>query len=113
MQHIAEGSVLICFEEGPGHHQFVIGCRTVGYLWLVLHKQLCQISRCQAVQTLEDKLEDLIVSSFTHRQPMPALEGWGNMLVFASSGDQPGSSVLNQLQGTDLLIKKTLQQGVA
>ena len=32
-------------------------------------------------------------------------EVWCNMLMFVSSGDQPGSSVLNQLQATDLVIR--------
>ena len=33
--------------------------------------------------------------------------------VFASSGDQPGSSVLNQLQAMDLVVRKTVEQGIA
>ena len=79
-------------------------------MWPVLHKQLCQISRCQAMQTFESKQENLIVNPFTHRQPMPAPEDWCNVFVLASSGDQSGSGILNQLQATDLVVRKTVKQ---
>ena len=82
-------------------------------MWPVRHEQLCQISRCQVMQTFEGKQEGLKVSPFTHRQPMQAPEDWFTMFVLASSGDQPGSSVLNVLQATDLLVRKTVEQGVA
>ena len=44
---------------------------------------------------------------------MQAPEDWCNMFVLASSGDQSGSGVLNQLQATDLVVRKTVKQGVA
>ena len=65
------------------------------------------------MQTFESKQEDLIVGLFTHRQPMQAPEDWCNMFMLASSGDQSGSSILNQLQATDLVGRKTAEQGVA
>ena len=47
-------------------------------MWPVLHKQLCQISRCQATQTFEGKQGDLIVNPFRDGQPMQAPRYWCN-----------------------------------
>ena len=82
-------------------------------MWPVWHKQLCQVPRCQAMQTFEGKQVDLKVNPFTQRQPMQVPEDWHNMFMLVSSGDPSGSSVLNQAQATDLVVRKTMEQGIA
>ena len=44
---------------------------------------------------------------------MQAPEARCNMFVLVSSGGQSGHSVLNQLQATDLVVRKNVEQGVA